>query len=167
MGTLTKPTRLAIEHDLQSFDCEVPSLNNWLKSHARKNDQNGASKTYVVCEGTKVVGYYCLANSAIDFGNATGKTRRNMPNPIPAILIGRLAVDRLWKKRGIGGDLISDAAYRIFNVADIVGVRAVLVQAIDEAAACFYKQFGFTESPIHPLTLMVTLTDLKYAIVAN
>lgn len=167
MGTLTAPTSLSIDHDLESFNCGVPSLDDWLKRRAMQNDQNGASRTYVICEEARVVGYYCLAAGAVSCKHASGKIRRNMPDPIPVIIIGRLAVDRDWKGLGIGVDLMFDAASRAFNAADVVGVRAILVHALTDTAARFYKRWGFVESLVDPLTLIVTLKDLKHAITVN
>src|SRR5262245_51303650 len=91
---LTAPVPLSPTHDVDSFDCDVPSLDTWLKRQALKNEASGASRTYVVCVGNAVVGYYCLAAGAIDRDEAPKPMRRNMPDPIPVMVLGRLAVDR-------------------------------------------------------------------------
>ncbi|OKH18472.1 GNAT family N-acetyltransferase [[Limnothrix rosea] IAM M-220] len=164
MGNLSRPEKLNIHHDLSSFCSGVDSLDQWLKTRASKNEQQNASRTYVVCDETQVVGYYCLAAGAIATKLATGKVKRNMPNPIPVMIIGRLAIDQNWQGQGLGKALLRDAILRVLQAADIAGVRAVLVHAISEQAKHFYEACGFAASPIEPMTLMITVGDARKAL---
>lgn len=160
-GKLSAPQKLSELHQLEHFQSGEESLDRWLKQRAKKNERDGASRTYVVCSENQVVGYYCLANGAIASQIATGKTRRNMPDPIPVMVIGRLAVDKNWQGRGIGKALLRDGILRILQAAEIAGIRAILVHAISEAAKQFYERCGFTASPMEPMTLMITIADAE------
>lgn len=156
---LRSPEKLNSLHQIEDFDSGNVQLDDWLKRRALKNESEGASRTYVLCVGKDVVAYYCLANGAIGQTVATGRVRRNMPDPIPVIVIGRLAVDRNWQGSGIGRALLRDAILRILQAAEIAGIRAIIVHAISEDAKKFYQKCGFTVSPVEPMTLMVTVKD--------
>jgi GNAT superfamily N-acetyltransferase len=160
---VSPPERLTAAHDVSSFDCGVPELNDWLQRRALQNEAARASRTFVVVSEARVVGYYALATGAVAHAAATGRVRRNMPEPIPAMVLARLAVDRAFQKSGLGSALLRDAMLRTLQVAEIAGVRAVLLQAVSEQAKQFYARHGFAESPIDPLTMMVTLADLEKA----
>ena len=164
MGTnmeLKAPERLEPHHLLESFDCGVPSLNDWLKRRARMNEREGASRSYVVCAGQEVVGYYCLAAGSVCCLDVPGRVRRNMPDPLPVMVIGRLAIHREWQGQGLGRALLRDAAIRTLSAAEVAGVRAILVHALSEEAKRFYIRWGFMESPTNPMTLVITLQDVK------
>jgi len=150
-----------VQHVLDDFDCGNDSLNDWLKRRAMKNEVSGASRTYVVCYGKHVVAYFSLATGAIQCVNAPGRIRRNMPDPIPVMILGRLAVHLDWQKKGLGGDLLADAVKRTLQAADIAGIRAIVVHALSEEAKWFYEHFGFQPSPTDPLDLMMTLKDAQ------
>jgi len=156
---INPPEPLGLKHDLSNFECESESLNKWLKETSLKAESNTA-RTFVVTVENQVIGYYCLATSSIERKVAISSVKQNTPNPIPCILIGRLAVDHRWTKQGIGSGLLRDACLRILDVASIVGVRAILVHAGNEKARDFYLRSGFKESPIEPLTLMLPLKDI-------
>jgi GNAT superfamily N-acetyltransferase len=158
-GKLHPPEKLNSGHQIDSFDSGNAQLDDWLKRRALKNELEGASRTYVLCAGESVVAYYCLANGAVAQAMATGGVRRNMPEPIPVMVIGRLAVDRQWQRQGIGRSLLRDAILRTLQAAEIVGIRAILIQAISQEAKQFYEQCGFKASPIDPMTLMVKISD--------
>jgi GNAT superfamily N-acetyltransferase len=158
---LTAPASLAADHDTDAFDCGVSPLDAWLRRRARANEAGGASRTFVVCEGKPVVGYYSLAAGSLLHDGATGRVRRNMPDPVPVALLGRLAVDRSWQGKGLGRALLRDAALRILGAAETIGVRAILVHAISEDAKAFYEASGFAPSPVDPMTLMVTIDEAK------
>lgn len=163
MGIVKAPTPLEIDHDIKNFDCGRPSLNDWLQKKATKAQHvGGSARTYVVCstEG-RVVGYYSLATGSINREDTPGKVKKNSPNPIPVILIGRLAVDQEFKGKGIGYGLLKDALLRIVAAAEEIGVRAVLVHALDEQARNFYLKHGFYESPTNDLTLMITVEEIQ------
>lgn len=153
------PEKLNPSHQLESFDSDNPQLDSWLKQRALKNESEGASRTYVLCAGEVVVAYYCLANGAVAQTTATGRVRRNMPDPIPVMVIGRLAVDRHWQGNGIGRALLRDAILRTLQAAEIAGIRAILVHALSDDAKQFYLKCGFTASAIDPMTLMVKVND--------
>jgi GNAT superfamily N-acetyltransferase len=112
----------------------------------------------------QVIGYYALASGVVAVTAATGRFRRNMPEPIPVVLLGRLAVDQRYQGKGLGRALFRDAALRILAAADTIGIRGILVHAIYAEAKSFYTALGFDPSPIEPLTLMVTLADLRAAL---
>lgn len=156
---LRPPEKLNSSHQVDSFDSGHPQLDDWLKRRALKNELSGASRTYVVCVDEVVIAYYCLANGAVAQTAATSRVRRNMPDPIPVMVIGRLAVDRHWQGQGIGRALLRDAMLRTLQAAEIAGIRAVLVHAISAEAKQFYQKYGFTASPIDPMTLMVKVSD--------
>lgn len=155
------PAPLADDHQLNEFDSGTPSLDDWLKRRARANQASGASRTFVVCDDTRVIGYYALASASIASIETAGRFRRNMPDPIPVVALGRLAVDRRFQKMGLGRDLVQDAAKRVIAAADLIGVRGMIVHAISAEAKAFYLGLGFLPSPTHEMTLMVSLADLR------
>jgi GNAT superfamily N-acetyltransferase len=159
VDNLRAPERLNSSHHLESFDSGNSQLDDWLKHRSLKNEADNASRTYVLCSGDAVVAYYCLANGAIAQSTATGRVRRNMPDPIPVMVIGRLAVDRQWQGRGIGRALLRDAVLRTLQAAEIAGIRAILVHAISEDAKRFYEKYGFVASSLDAMTLMVKVSD--------
>lgn len=159
--SLLAPEPLTTDHDLDGFSCGKETLDTWLKNRARKNERGGASRTYVVCEGKTVTGYYALAVGSAIAAETPGKVKRNMPDPIPVMVLARLAIDQSQQGRRLGPALLRDAVFRTLQAADIGGIRALLVHAIDEEAARFYEHYGFIRSPIDPLTLMITLSDAR------
>ena len=161
---LRPPERLHANHRIDDFDSGSPPLDEWLRSRALRNDAVGASRTYVVCQGARVIAFCSLANGAVLHAGAPGRVRRNMPDPIPAMVLGRLAVDRRLQGRGLGRTLLRDALLRTLQAADTAGIRAILVHAKDEPARAFYEHCGFLPSPIEPLTLMLPLKDARAAL---
>jgi GNAT superfamily N-acetyltransferase len=158
---LSAPAPLAPDHDLDEFRSGVAPLDDWLKRRARQNEAGGGSRTFVVCAGRRVVGYYSLAAGSLSPGAATGQVRRNMPNPVPVVLLGRLAIDHSWQGKGLGGDLLRDAVLRVLSAGKTIGVRAILVHAISPEAKAFYEKHGFRPSPIDPMTLMISLAEAR------
>jgi GNAT superfamily N-acetyltransferase len=156
---LSAPEKLRADHDLSEFECGEPSLDDWLRLRALRNEETGASRTYVVCDGQQVVGYYFLAVGAVAHAEAPGRVRRNMPDPVPVVIIGRLAVHKHYQGKRIGPGLLRDAVLRTLQAAAIAGVRAILVHAISERARKFYEDCGFIASPMDPLTLMITVEE--------
>ncbi len=161
---LQPPERLTPEHVVDDFDSGSPQLDHWLKRRALRNEAEGASRTYVVCQGTRVVAFYCLANGAVLQAGAPGRVRRNMPDPIPVMIVGRLAVDRRLQGWGLGRALLRDAVLRTLQAAEIAGIRAILVHAKEEGGRAFYERYGFLPSPIDPLTLMLPFKDARPAL---
>jgi GNAT superfamily N-acetyltransferase len=160
-GQPTSPEKLRDDHDLSPFQCGEPALDDWLRRRALPNDQSGAARTYVVCIGLRVVAYYALAVGAVAHAGAPGRVRRNMPDPVPVMIIGRLAVDQEFHGHGFGQGLLRDAVLRTFQAAEIAGIRAILVHAISSDAQRFYEKHGFLRSPIDPMMLMIPLTDVS------
>lgn len=159
--TPAAPAPLGAHHDIEAFACGVPSLDRWLKQRALKNQTTGASRTFVVCEGHRVLAYYALASSAVAAEAATGRLRRNMPDPIPVVVLGRLAIDQSLHGQGIGRALVRDASLRVMAAADAIGIRGMLVHALSPEAQAFYEHVGFERSPLEPMTLMATLSDVR------
>jgi GNAT superfamily N-acetyltransferase len=157
-SAVSAPAPLAPEHQLETFNSGVEPLDEWLKKRARANEAAGGSRTYVVCEDRRVVGYYSLAAGSVLRPIATRAVRRNMPDPVPVALLARFAVDQRWQGRGLGLALLRDAILRIVGAAETIGVRAVLVHAILDNARVFYEYWGFGPSPVEPMTLMIILS---------
>ena len=157
-----RPVPITRDHDVSGFACGEPSLDEWLRRRALPNQVEGASRTYVVTstDSTKVVAYYCLAAGSLEAKAAPGRVRRNMPDPIPVSVLGRLAVDRAHGDAGLGTALLRDAIRRSVMAVQTIGIRAVLVHALNERAAAFYERRGFQASPKLPLTLVLSLKGL-------
>jgi GNAT superfamily N-acetyltransferase len=161
---LSVPEPLGTQHQIGDFNSGVASLDDWLKRRALANQASGAARTFVVCEANKIVGYYALASGAVSVAVAPGRFRRNMPDPIPVVVLARLAVDRAHQGCGLGRALVRDGARRVVHAADAIGIRGILVHAISGEAKAFYLGLGFDPSPIEPMTLMVTLADVRDSI---
>jgi GNAT superfamily N-acetyltransferase len=152
---------LAGEHRTDGFDCGVPTLNTWLQRRAGRNQRSGASRTWVVLDdGERVVGFYASSSAVVMRAGATLRVARSQPDPIPALLLGRLAVDRDHQGKGLAAALLKHFLEKSVEVAALVGVRVVLVHAKDERAASFYRSYGFVPSPIDDLTLMLLVADI-------
>jgi GNAT superfamily N-acetyltransferase len=154
---ISPPAPLVSAHDATRFSCGTPSLDIWLRKRALSNQDTGASRTYVMAENGFVVGYYALANGSVAASEAPGSVRRNMPDPVPVMILARLAISSAWQGKGLGTDLVRDAVLRTMQAAEIGGIRALLVHALDEPAAMFYQRLGFKSSPVLPLTLFLEL----------
>lgn len=162
--SLTAPEPLTAQHDVTSFRSGVETLDRWLGQRALKNQISGASRTFVACEGDRVVAYYALASGAVAVEAAPGHFKRNMPDPIPIVVLGRLAVDQTLQSKGIGRALVQDAGRRVLQAASAIGIRGMLVHALSDEAKAFYERVGFDPSPLDPMMLMVTLADLQGAL---
>lgn len=160
----SRPEPLADAHALGDFACGASLLDDWLKRRARANQVSGASRTVVVTGHHRVVGYYALASGGIAVATSVGRFRRNMPDPVPVVVLGRLAIDRSQQGKGLGRALFRDCALRVAQAADIIGIRGIIVHAISEQACAFYQAVGFDPSPVDPMTLMVTLSDIRHLI---
>jgi GNAT superfamily N-acetyltransferase len=164
---VSAPQKLSPDHDLSELDSGEQTLDDWLRRRALQNEESGASRTYVICSGQQVVGYYALAVGAVAQAEAPGRVRRNMPDPVPVMIIGRLAVHKDFRGKRIGPGLLRDAILRTLQAAEIAGIRAILVHAISERARRFYEDCGFTASPMDPLTLMITVAEAVKAFVGK
>jgi GNAT superfamily N-acetyltransferase len=164
VGEITPPQALRETHDVSAFDCGKSALTDWIRHTAKKSEARGA-RTFVVCEAkTRVIGYYALAAGAVERARAPSNLSRNMPDPIPVIVLARLAVDQSWSGKGIGGGLLKDALKRALAVSQNVGARAMLVHAIDDDAAAFYRQYGFRPFPSELRSLFLPLEQVAAGI---
>lgn len=152
---VTAPVLLTEQHVLEPFDCGNEVLDDWLRRRAMKNQHLNASRTFVIClEGTmRVVGYYSIATGSVSHVDLGRSLRQNMPDPVPVVLIGRLAVDVCTQGHNFGKWLLNDAVVRVSNLAEQVGIKAIMVHAINEQAKTFYEYFGFVQSPVAANTL--------------
>lgn len=151
------PELLNATHHLDDFDCGEEALNSWLKRNALKNQQNQASRTFVICQNNNVVGFYALAAGSVSHQFVSGGLRRNMPDPIPVVVLGRLAIDLTHQGQKLGAALLKDAVLRASAVSQQVGVKALLVHALNDKAKAFYLNYGFQVSPIDDLILLLKL----------
>lgn len=159
----SRPRPIDAAQDASGFSCGNAQLDNWLKTTALKAEGSSA-RTYVVCDGQIVVGYYCLATGSVARGTAPGKIRRNVPDSIPVMIVGRLAVDERSKGKGIGSGMLRDAFRRVLQASGVVGCRAILVHATDQAAVDFYTGHGFAEFPTGSRTMFLPLETLVRAL---
>lgn len=157
MGKISIPERLTASHQTSGFDCGTVSLNEWLNHRSLKNEQSGGSRTYVVCCENQVIGFYALAAGSVARAEATNRIKKNMPDPIPALVLGRMAVNCNWQRQNIGRGLLKDALARSINVAEQVGVRVIIVHVLNDKAEAFYRKYGFTNKNISSNTLMLPL----------
>ncbi len=160
---ISEPELLTINHNISNFSCGVQELDDWLKKMAIKNQARSHAKVYVVTDSDteQVVGYYAIAMGSVQREDAIGSFRRNSPNPIPMLVLARLGVHIKYQRHAIGAGLLKDCVIRSVEAMRIVGGAGILVHAIDDSAKDFYKKFGFTESPIDPMTLMVRIVDIE------
>lgn len=152
---------LTKNHDTKDFDCGEESLNIWLQKYALTNQASGFSKTFVVTQANKVVGYYALATGSISREDAPVRIAHGAPDPIPVLLLGRLAIDQKHQGSGLGGGLLKDAILRTLGVAEQVGIRALLAHALDEQAAAFYARHDFDPSHSNPLHMLLMLKNAR------
>ena len=155
---LLPPQPLIDAHRLEDFSCGESSLDEWLRRRALINQRTGASRTFVVTdEAGYVLAYYALAAGAVSYQESPGRIRRNMPDPVPVMVLARLAVDQRFQGQQVGGALLKDALQRSVSVAQNIGVRALLVHALNDTARQFYSHYGFMPSPVNPMMLMLPL----------
>lgn len=157
MGVVNKPELLNSNHNTEAFNCNDVTLNEWLSKKALKNQKNKASQTFVICNDDKVIGYYALASGSVERVKAPKSLVRNMPDPIPVIVLGRLAIDSESHGKGLGSALLKDAIQRTIYISENVGVKALLVHAISDAAKSFYIHHNFIESPHESMTLLLSM----------
>lgn len=157
--------KLRREFDLSTFDCGSRTLTTWLRRFAWLNQQADSAKTYVAARENGVVGYYALAAGSVHKHESPERIAKGLANhPIGVVLLARLAVDVTETGKGLGKALLFDALKRIEEAADIVGIRAVMVHAIDDRARRFYEHFNFDRSPIDPFQMVLLLKDIRKAL---
>jgi ribosomal protein S18 acetylase RimI-like enzyme len=157
VGRISAPEPLTMSHQIINFDCGSASLNEWLGHRALKNEHSGGSRTYVVCDNNRVIGYYAIAAGSVARSEVTNRIKKNMPDPIPALVLGRLAVDCNWQGQNIGRGLLKDALARSINVSEQVGARVLIVHVMNDKAEAFYRKYGFTKKNIISNILMLPL----------
>ena len=158
---ISAPAPLSSDHETTRFNCGNDTLYDWLIKRALKNQDSGASRTFVINSNGRVIGYYALASGSVERLAAPGSIARNMPEPVPVVVLGRLAVDVDFQRHRLGAALLKDAMLRTLAVSHEVGIRAMLVHAISDEAKQFYRHYGFQESPIDAMTLMLSVQKLK------
>jgi GNAT superfamily N-acetyltransferase len=163
-GKLSPPSAITSGHDLTQFHCGKEPLDDWLRFRALKNEGR-SSRTYIVSQGRTAVGYYCLSTGAEKRASIPSKIARDTPDPVPLILLGRLAVDLNHQGRGIGAGLLKDALQRVAQISKAVGSRAVIVHAIDQNAMAFYVKYGFLEFPYGLQTLFLPIDTIAVGVV--
>ncbi len=162
---LIAPVPIESTHNVAAFDCGAAALNDYLRKHALQNHQAHSARTYVAQRGNRVVAYYTLAAGSARREDVTARVAKGLArHPVPIILLARLAVDQLERGKGLGAGLLKDALLRAAQAADLIGCRAVLVHAKDEAAKAFYQRFGFESSPVDELHLYLLMKDIKASI---
>ena len=149
------------KHLTKQFACGDASLNEWLQKRALKNQKSGASRTFVIAENRLIIGYYAIATGSVERIHSPKSIARNMPEPIPVLILARLAIDRLQQGKRLGSSLLKDALLRTCAVSQNVGIRALLVHAISDDAKAFYKLYGFIESPSDPMTLLLSIKHIE------
>lgn len=161
MRAIEAPRALLGSDRLDDFSCGEPTLDDWLKRRALSNHLSGASRVFVVTDSTgRVRGYYALAAGAVAHRAAPGAIRRNMPDPVPVMVLGRLAVDRCAQGHHLGAALLQDAVKRVGLVSQEVGIRAILVHALNDRAKLFYMHYGFQPSPMDDMILLLRLSPM-------
>ena len=159
---ISAPEPLSSVHRLDEFECGERVLDEWLKRRAQANQLSGGSRTFVVADqDNRVCGYYAMAAGAVAHQMATSSVRRNMPDPVPVMVLARLAVDQRAQGMHLGASLLQDAVNRTVAVSLNAGVRALLVHALHDRAKQFYEHYGFQASPVHPMTLMLRISSVK------
>lgn len=159
--TLTAPEPIGPDHVVEGFSCGQESLDRWLIERASRSEGRTA-RTYVVRdEDRRVAGYCCLSAGSLSHAEAPGRLRRNAPDPIPVIVLGRLAVDERYQGHGVGSGLVRDAMERTVAAAGIIGVRGLLVNALSDEVEGFYLELGFLKTPVENTVVMPVETIAK------
>lgn len=162
MSEFSSVVLLESSHDRTPFDCGIEPLNVYLKQYALQNQKKGIVRNYVTSRGTRVVGYYSLAYGSVAQADAPPPLTKGIGKyPIPVMILAHLAVDVREKGQGLGKALLKDALLRTLQAAEIAGLKAIFVQAKDQAAQQFYAQHGFLPSPGDPLHLFFPLDPLR------
>jgi GNAT superfamily N-acetyltransferase len=157
------PVPINHNHILENFESGEPLLDEWLKKRAKGNLELGASRTYVICpkDSQVVIGFFSLNMGQMLANETMGSMRRNMPTHIPAIVLGRLAIDKNWQGQGLGRALIFEAMRRAFRASEDVAARLLIVHTIAPKAEDFYKHHGFTRLPVEAPMLAIDIVKYR------
>jgi GNAT superfamily N-acetyltransferase len=159
---LSTPALISLDYKWNDFNSGEPSLDEWLKKRAIRNQTSGASRCFVICDDKKeVIGYYCLSAGAIKRESVPKVMQRSMPDLLPVLVLGRLAIDKKYHNKGLGSALLRDAMIRSVSIAEDAGVFAILIHSLSEQAKRFYLSRGFVESLFEPMTLFMTLATIR------
>lgn len=161
MSGYSAPRPISEGDVVAAFDSGEPTLDKYLRERALANHVEGASRCFVTCRDGRIVGFYALTAAAVERAGTPGRVRRNIPDPVPVILMSRLAIDRKEQGKGLGAHLLRDAVTRAVAAAEIIGVRALLVHALHEQARAFYAHFDFEPPPTDPLHLLLLIKDAR------
>jgi predicted GNAT family N-acyltransferase len=162
--SLISPVAIGKEHDTDSFDCGVEPLNEYLKKHALLNHNNRAARTYVAMRDDAIVGYYTLANGSVSRDEVPARVAKGLGRyPVPVTILARLVLGVSERGKGLGGGLLKDALLRAYQASEIVGSRAVVTHAKDEAARSFYLRYQFDPSPLNDMHLYLLMKDIREA----
>ena len=154
--------RLGNDHDLSTFDWGNGELDGWLQGHAKAAQQMDSARTFLLTEGSRLVGFFSLTMGSVRRQEAPSRLVRGMPGyPIGMVLLARLAVHRAEQGRGLGAVLLAEALRKGVAAGEAAAARLVVVDAIDETAASFYRRHGFTAVPEHPLRLYRRMSDIR------
>lgn len=158
----SQPELFTAPHDAEAFDCGAPALNQFLQRYALANQANGSARTFVTLAQGQVFGYYSLAAASVEHAAVPQRVNKGLArHPIPMLLLARLAVDRRAQGRGVGRSLLQSALLKYLQACEVIGCRALMVHAKDEAAVCFYKGHGFEPSPIDATHLYLLTKDIR------
>jgi len=169
VGRIIEIQAINNEQNFYQFDCIEATLNEWLQKRALKNEGE-SSRTFVILdsnESKNVIAYFCLSTGSVERSASSTKIKRNMPNPIPVCVLGRLAVDKNYQGKGIGSYMLQQSILKTIAVSKQIGVRALLVHVLTRQAKGFYLQYGFHISPTNDMTLMLSIKEAIAAIGIN
>ena len=159
---LSPPVPLEAHHAVEPFESGKPALDDWLKRHALQAQASGSARTFVVCGGGRVAGYFSLTVGQLDTTEAPERVRRGMGRyPIPVVILARLAVDVEYQGRGMGQGMLQDAIRRTVTIAEQAGIRALLAHPLDAEAEAFNRRFGFEASPVRDRQLIFLFKDAR------
>ncbi|GAB3450087.1 GNAT family N-acetyltransferase [Insolitispirillum peregrinum] len=162
---LSVPETLTAAHDVSAFSCGKPVLDHWLKTRALSNQLKGFTAVIVVHDVGRVVGYYGLAPTAVVPAVLPRSIRTGQPpDPVPCLLLGQLATDTAWAGKGIGTGLVKHALQRCVLAARLIGGRALMVNAVDDEAAQFWRRRGFMPAKDDPLILFRSIADIAVTV---
>lgn len=165
MSGYSIPRPIVSQDDLDSFECGEADLNEYLRKRAIANHRGGAGTCYITEKDGRVVGYFVITMGSVQRVDATHRVGNFMPDPVPVVLLARLAVDQKEQGHRLGAQLLRAAIVKSVEVSELIGARAILVHALHDRARTFYQHFGFEASPTDPLHLFLLMKDARKVVV--